>query len=55
VDFAFQSSSYGPAWRRRRGLLWIAGTLFALLFATYWIGDEIYPDVHPESGVRSGV
>jgi hypothetical protein len=29
-------------WRRR---LWVAGTLFALLLAQYWIGDEIYPSV----------
>jgi hypothetical protein len=45
VDFAVQASTTGPGWRRWRGLLWLAGTLFALLFATYWIGDEIYPYV----------
>jgi hypothetical protein len=46
VDFVVQASTYSPAWRRRwRAVLWIAGTLFALLVAQYWIGDEIYPDV----------
>ena len=46
VDLAVQASSYDPAWRRRwRGVLWIFGTLFALLVAQYWIGDEIYPAV----------
>jgi len=46
VDLAVQASSYGPAWRRRwRGVLCIAGVLFALLVAQYWMGDEIYPAV----------
>jgi len=33
------------AWERWRWALWLAGTLFALLLAQYWIGDEIYPSV----------
>ena len=45
VDYAAFSSLGEPARRRWRGALLIAGTLFALLLATYWIGDEIYPDV----------
>jgi hypothetical protein len=45
VDLTLQASSVAPAWRRWRWLLWLAGTLFALLVATYWIGDEIYPSV----------
>ena len=32
-------------WRRRRWVLWLAGTLFALAIEYYWIGDEIYPSV----------
>jgi hypothetical protein len=28
-------------------MLWVAGTLLALLVATYWIGDEVFPDVSP--------
>ena len=45
IDFTVQASAFADAWRRWRWLLWLAGTLFALLLATYWIGDEIYPDV----------
>jgi hypothetical protein len=52
VDFAVQASAMGPGWRRWRWLLWLAGTLFALFFATYWIGDEIYPDVPPGQSAR---
>jgi len=26
--------------------LWVAGTVFAIVFANYWIADEIYPFVH---------
>jgi hypothetical protein len=45
VDLTMQASSYAALWRRWRWILWLLGTLFALLVATYWIGDEIYPDV----------
>ena len=45
VDLPAQHSAVGAAWRRRRWLLWLCGTLAALLFAHYWIGDEIYPYV----------
>ncbi|MFI5310777.1 MAG: hypothetical protein ACHQQ3_06060 [Gemmatimonadales bacterium] len=40
-------AAFGDAalWRRARGVVWTAGTLFALLFACYWIADEIYPFV----------
>ena len=31
------------AWRRLRWTLWTVGTLFAALFESYWINDEIYP------------
>jgi hypothetical protein len=30
----------------KRWVLWILGTLFAMLLASYWINDEIYPDFH---------
>ena len=46
VDFTVQASTLAAGWQGWRGLLWLAGTLFALLFATYWIGDEIYPYVN---------
>lgn len=45
VEFFFVDSSARDTWRRRRWGLWLAGTLFALLIAHYWIGDEIYPSV----------
>ncbi|MDQ6885685.1 MAG: hypothetical protein M3068_00185 [Gemmatimonadota bacterium] len=43
VDIPAQQSGSRDSWRRRRWILWLAGTLLALLFAHYWIGDEIYP------------
>jgi len=45
VEAAFHASPAYGSWRRRRWGLWLAGTLFALLIAQYWIGDEIYPSV----------
>lgn len=45
VEIPFLDSPARDSWRRRRWGLWIAGTLFAFLFAQYWIGDEIYPSV----------
>ena len=50
VDLPMQQSSFDVVWRRRRWVLWLLGTLFALLFACYWIADEIYPYVG--AGVR---
>jgi hypothetical protein len=41
-----QYSSLKAVWRRRRWGLWLAGTLFAMVLANYWIVDEIYPFVH---------
>jgi hypothetical protein len=46
VDIPMQLSAWSATWKRRRWLLWLVGTLFALLIANYWIADEIYPDVH---------
>jgi hypothetical protein len=45
VDIPMQLSSLSNVWRRRRWLLWLAGTLFAFALANYWIADEIYPYV----------
>ena len=45
VDIPMQCSALGDAWKRRRWALWLAGTLFAILLANYWIVDEIYPFV----------
>ena len=46
VDIPLQHSSIGPVWRRWRWILWLTGTLFAIVLASYWINDEIYPSVH---------
>jgi hypothetical protein len=44
VDIPMQRSSLSAIWRRRRWGLWLTGTLFAIVVASYWIADEIYPD-----------
>ena len=45
VDIPMQCSAFNDLWKRRRWVLWLAGTLLAILFANYWIVDEIYPFV----------
>ncbi len=45
VDLPMQGSSLRAAWNQRRWILWVFGTLLALVVACYWIGDEIYPFV----------
>jgi hypothetical protein len=45
VDIPMQRSSLSKAWKHRRWGLWLAGTLFAIVLANYWIVDEIYPFV----------
>ena len=45
VDIPLQRSSLNAVWKHRRWGLWLAGTLFAIVLANYWIADEIYPFV----------
>jgi hypothetical protein len=45
IDLPLLGSSIRSSWLSRRRILWIAGTLLALVLANYWIADEIYPDV----------
>jgi len=45
VDIPMQCSAFNGLWKRRRWILWLVGTLLAILFANYWIVDEIYPFV----------
>ena len=45
ADIPVQYSSLGPVWRRRRGALWLAGMVVAIVLENYWIADEIYPFV----------
>lgn len=46
VDIPIQRSSFCAVWKRRRWGLLVMGTLFAIVLASYWIADEIYPDFH---------
>lgn len=46
VDLPVAASTAYSSWVRWRWVLWLVGTLFAVLLANYWIADEIYPDVH---------
>jgi hypothetical protein len=45
VDIPLQHSSLGAVWRRWRWILWLIGTLFGIVLASYWINDEIYPSI----------
>lgn len=42
ADLPMQHSPLRNFWRRWRWTLFLLGTLFAILFANYWIADEIY-------------
>jgi hypothetical protein len=42
VDIPLQRTSLNAVWKHRRWGLWLAGTLFAIVLANYWIADEIY-------------
>jgi hypothetical protein len=44
LDLPMQSSSMGASRNRFRWVLWLLGTLFAIVLTSYWILDEIYPD-----------
>ena len=47
VDIPLQRFSSDMARKngRWRSALWLAGTIFAVIFENYWIADEIYPSV----------
>lgn len=47
VDLLLQFSDFRETWRKHRTWVWLAGTLFGVLLACYWIADEIYPFVGP--------
>jgi hypothetical protein len=50
ADLSMQYSTFREFWRRWRWTLWLGGTLFATLFANYWIADEIYSFIPNISG-----
>jgi len=45
VDIPMQRSTLSGIWVPRRWVLWLVGTLFAIVLENYWIADEIYPFV----------
>jgi len=45
ADIPMLASPLSTIWIRHRWVLWLFGTLFAILLANYWIADEIYPFV----------
>ena len=46
VDISMQYSAPSAVWDHQRWVLWLLGTLFAIVVENYWIADEIYPSVH---------
>lgn len=42
VDIPLLNSSVASVWRRGRWIVWLVGTIFAIVLANYWIADEIY-------------
>ena len=45
AETAMRRSPFRTPWLHARWMLWLAGTLFAVALAWYWIADEIYPYV----------
>jgi hypothetical protein len=45
VDIPLQRSLLATIWSKQRWVLWLVGTLFAVVLTNYWIVDEIYPYV----------
>jgi len=45
AELLIQNASVSAGWNRQRWAVWVAGTLFAIVFENYWIADEIYPFV----------
>lgn len=45
AETLIQNVTTRTAWNRQRWVVWVVGTLFAILFENYWIADEIYPFV----------
>ena len=45
VDIPIRRTAFSAIWSRRRWVLFLLGTLFAIVVENYWIADEIYPSV----------
>jgi hypothetical protein len=46
VEIPMRGQSPHAMWAKRRWIVWLMGTVFAIVFENYWIADEIYPFVH---------
>jgi len=45
AEILIQNAAASTTWNRQRWAIWVAGTVFAIVFENYWIADEIYPFV----------
>jgi len=45
VDIPIRRTSLSAIWNRRRWVVFLLGTLFAIVVENYWIADEIYPSI----------
>jgi hypothetical protein len=41
IDVPMQLTPFSALWKRRRWILWLAGTLLAFAITNYWIADEV--------------
>lgn len=41
IDVPLQLTPFSARWKRRRWMLWLAGTLLAFVITNYWIADEV--------------
>jgi len=55
AEFFMQALLPSACWRRFRQILFVLGTLFAIVLENYWIVDEIYPYAnHPPASLFGG-
>jgi hypothetical protein len=45
LDVSMQPSAPSSAWFLSRRIIWVLGTVLAIVLENYWIADEIYPFV----------
>jgi hypothetical protein len=41
IDVPMQLTPFSATWKRRRSMLWLAGTLLAFAVTNYWMADEV--------------
>jgi len=55
AEFVMQALVPSTSWRSIRQLLFVLGTLLALIIENYWIADEVYPYAdHPPASLFGG-